>query len=250
MSEIEDFRDKPGFSTAIYGRRWTIGRWVVFLEESILKVFGIIITGGVWISWISNVEGAVLYRLLDSTFPRERQLQPVLWRGKILADPDGVFDGSVGQAFFTAKGPIKHDSVKLPGSPSFWGKFLWMIAEHSSLSLTEEADFSSFPYGKKEAIIFVHTFLVSWLGEGKAGISSFSVAYLVGWQALIALKAFEERLQAKSTPLIRNRLQSIIHSPWIAVTSQQPIISLGIATVDVSEVHMLSLCPSRRGETG
>ncbi|GJZ59234.1 hypothetical protein Tco_0615050 [Tanacetum coccineum] len=48
-------------------------------------------------------------------------------------------------------------------------------------------------------------------------------------------------------PLIRNLLQSIIHSLWIAATSQQPIISLGIATVDVSEVHMLSLCPSRRG---
>ncbi|GJS78378.1 ribonuclease H-like domain-containing protein [Tanacetum coccineum] len=46
--------------------------------------------------------------------------------------------------FFTAKGPIRHSSVKLPGSPSFWGKFLWMTAEYSLISLTEEAAFSSF----------------------------------------------------------------------------------------------------------
>nr|GEZ99445.1 hypothetical protein [Tanacetum cinerariifolium] len=31
-----------------------------------------------------------------------------------LADPDGVFDGSISQAFFTAKGSIRHGSVKLP----------------------------------------------------------------------------------------------------------------------------------------
>ncbi|GJX90559.1 hypothetical protein Tco_0343885 [Tanacetum coccineum] len=48
------------------------------------------------------------------------------------------------RAFFTTKGPIRHGSVKLPGSPSFWGRILWIIAEHSSLSLAEEAAFSSF----------------------------------------------------------------------------------------------------------
>ncbi|GJV89711.1 hypothetical protein Tco_1533649 [Tanacetum coccineum] len=48
------------------------------------------------------------------------------------------------KAFFTARGLIRHGSVKLPGSFSFWGRLLWMIAEHSSLSLTEEAAFSSF----------------------------------------------------------------------------------------------------------
>ncbi|GKD16337.1 hypothetical protein Tco_1205495 [Tanacetum coccineum] len=38
------------------------------------------------------------------------------------------------KAFFTTKGSIKNGSVKLPGSPSFWGKLLWITAEHSSLS--------------------------------------------------------------------------------------------------------------------
>ncbi|GKD09682.1 hypothetical protein Tco_1189367 [Tanacetum coccineum] len=47
-------------------------------------------------------------------------------------------------AFFTAKGPIRHGSVKLHGSPSFWSKLLWTTAEHSSLSLTEKAAFFSF----------------------------------------------------------------------------------------------------------
>ncbi|GKD47884.1 hypothetical protein Tco_1276860 [Tanacetum coccineum] len=47
-------------------------------------------------------------------------------------------------AFFTAKGPIRYGSVKLPGSPSYRGKLLWITAEHSSLSLTEEAAFLSF----------------------------------------------------------------------------------------------------------
>ncbi|GJU41071.1 hypothetical protein Tco_1194028 [Tanacetum coccineum] len=45
--------------------------------------------------------------------------------------------------FLTARGSIRHGSVKLPGSPSFWGRFLCIIAEHSSLSLTEEAAFLS-----------------------------------------------------------------------------------------------------------
>ncbi|GJX79083.1 hypothetical protein Tco_0327232 [Tanacetum coccineum] len=49
------------------------------------------------------------------------------------------------RAFLTTRGPIRHGSVKLLGSPSFWGRLLWIIAEHSSLSLTEEATFSSFP---------------------------------------------------------------------------------------------------------
>ncbi|GJY33200.1 hypothetical protein Tco_0417669 [Tanacetum coccineum] len=80
-------------------------------------------------------------------FPKLRNQQEyelIYLYQKILADPDGVFDGSISQAFFTAKGPIRHGSVKLPGSLSFWGKLLWMIAEHSSLSLTEEVALSSF----------------------------------------------------------------------------------------------------------
>ncbi|GJR45452.1 hypothetical protein Tco_1313555 [Tanacetum coccineum] len=52
------------------------------------------------------------------------------------------------KAFLTARGPIRHGSVKLSGSPSFWGRLLWIIAEHSSLSLTEEAAFQVFPYVK------------------------------------------------------------------------------------------------------
>ncbi|GJT95484.1 hypothetical protein Tco_1091002 [Tanacetum coccineum] len=47
------------------------------------------------------------------------------------------------KAFFTARGPIRQGNMKLPGSLSFWGKLLWIIAEHSSLSLTEEDAFLS-----------------------------------------------------------------------------------------------------------
>ncbi|GJV57782.1 hypothetical protein Tco_1458787 [Tanacetum coccineum] len=56
------------------------------------------------------------------------------------------------KAFFIAKGPIRHGSMKLPRSPSFWGRLLWMIAEHSSLSFTEEAAFSSFFLMRKEIL--------------------------------------------------------------------------------------------------
>ncbi|GJQ91271.1 hypothetical protein Tco_0002410 [Tanacetum coccineum] len=49
-----------------------------------------------------------------------------------------------GRVFLTARGPIRHGSVKLPGSYSFYGRLLWIIAEHSSLSLTEEVAFLSF----------------------------------------------------------------------------------------------------------
>nr|GFB46547.1 hypothetical protein [Tanacetum cinerariifolium] len=55
--------------------------------------------------------------------------------------------------FFTAKGSIRHGSVKLPGSPSFWGKFLWMIEEHSSLSLTKKASFLSFSLWERRTSI-------------------------------------------------------------------------------------------------
>ncbi|GJQ90734.1 hypothetical protein Tco_0001873 [Tanacetum coccineum] len=48
------------------------------------------------------------------------------------------------ESIFTTKCPMRHGSVKLPGSPSFWGKLLWITVEHSSLSLTEEVAFSSF----------------------------------------------------------------------------------------------------------
>ncbi|GJW14140.1 hypothetical protein Tco_0018273 [Tanacetum coccineum] len=77
------------------------------------------------------------------------------------------------RAFFTAKGPIIHGSVKLPGSPSFWGKLLWMTAEHSSLSLTEEAAFSSFSLCERDeekSLIVVILFLLLYSGwERKEG---------------------------------------------------------------------------------
>ncbi|GJX48974.1 hypothetical protein Tco_0275819 [Tanacetum coccineum] len=55
------------------------------------------------------------------------------------------------RAFLTAKGPIRHGSVKLPGSPSFWGRLFWITAEHSSLSLTEESAFLSFSLCKSRS---------------------------------------------------------------------------------------------------
>nr|GFA64502.1 retrovirus-related Pol polyprotein from transposon TNT 1-94 [Tanacetum cinerariifolium] len=51
---------------------------------------------------------------------------------------------AIATACFTQNRPIRHGSVKLPGSPSFWCKLLWITAKHSSLSLTEEAALLSF----------------------------------------------------------------------------------------------------------
>nr|GEV73222.1 reverse transcriptase domain-containing protein [Tanacetum cinerariifolium] len=67
-------------------------------------------------------------------------------------------------AFFTAKGLLRHGSVKLLGSPSFWGKLLRMIAEHSSLILTEEATFSRFSLCERSV--------------GQASLYSFRMEYL------------------------------------------------------------------------
>nr|GEU31414.1 hypothetical protein [Tanacetum cinerariifolium] len=50
----------------------------------------------------------------------------------------------------------------------------------------------------------------------------------------------------QSKPLSHNNFKSINHSPWITYTSNPPITLLRIASVDVSEVHTFSLCPSRR----
>ncbi|GJT31620.1 hypothetical protein Tco_0922039 [Tanacetum coccineum] len=55
------------------------------------------------------------------------------------------------KVFFTVKGLIRHGSVKHSGSPSFWGKFLWMTAKHSSLSLTDEAAFFSFSFCERRS---------------------------------------------------------------------------------------------------
>ncbi|GJZ07659.1 hypothetical protein Tco_0541452 [Tanacetum coccineum] len=68
------------------------------------------------------------------------------------------------RAFFTAKCLIRRGSVKLPGSPSFWGKLLWMIAEHSSLILTEEAAFSSFSLCERRTALSY--FLSSAVSDG------------------------------------------------------------------------------------
>nr|GEW01574.1 hypothetical protein [Tanacetum cinerariifolium] len=62
--------------------------------------------------------------------------------------------------FFTAKGLIRHSSVKLLGSPSFQGRLLWIIAEHSSLSLTEEVAFLSFPLEEDLRELFMHSPMV------------------------------------------------------------------------------------------
>ncbi|GJR08253.1 hypothetical protein Tco_0790905 [Tanacetum coccineum] len=66
--------------------------------------------------------------------------------------------------------PIRHGSVKLPGSPSFWGKFLWMIAEHSSLSLTEEAAFLSFSLWERRWIEAGHLHHLFFLPDSGAEI--------------------------------------------------------------------------------
>ncbi|GJV89994.1 hypothetical protein Tco_1533932 [Tanacetum coccineum] len=55
------------------------------------------------------------------------------------------------KASFTVKGPIRYGSVKLHRSPSFWGKLLWMTAEHSSLILIKEAAFSCFSLCKRRS---------------------------------------------------------------------------------------------------
>ncbi|GKG08375.1 hypothetical protein Tco_0334207, partial [Tanacetum coccineum] len=72
------------------------------------------------------------------------------------------------RAFLTAKGLIRHGSVKLPGSPSFWGKLLWMIAEHSSLSLTEEAAFSSFSLWERRSFRTLDPFAM-WIMASRNG---------------------------------------------------------------------------------
>ncbi|GKA83810.1 ribonuclease H-like domain-containing protein [Tanacetum coccineum] len=48
------------------------------------------------------------------------------------------------KAFFTDRVPIRHGNVKLLGSPFFLGKFFWIVVEHSSLRVTEEAVLSNF----------------------------------------------------------------------------------------------------------
>nr|GEU87588.1 hypothetical protein [Tanacetum cinerariifolium] len=53
--------------------------------------------------------------------------------------------------------------MKLPVSPSFWGKFLWMIAEHSSLSFIEEA------------------LIAMGLGKGVSSANSRSSCYRKSW---------------------------------------------------------------------
>ncbi|GKD53963.1 hypothetical protein Tco_1287350 [Tanacetum coccineum] len=70
------------------------------------------------------------------------------------------------RSFFTVKGPIRHNSVKLPGSPSFWGKLLWMTAENSSLSLTEEAAFSSLSLCERRLESFIIIVLFLFLQSG------------------------------------------------------------------------------------
>ncbi|GJT75505.1 hypothetical protein Tco_1042230 [Tanacetum coccineum] len=103
--------------------------------------------------------------------------QLVLWQGRTLADPDGIFDGSINQ-LNTHSGSIRHGSMKLPRSHSFRGKILWMIAEHSSLSLTEEAAFSSFSLCERrwrEAAHLYHPFSTSLLGRGKTDSMTWTV---------------------------------------------------------------------------
>ncbi|GJU82316.1 hypothetical protein Tco_1284681 [Tanacetum coccineum] len=87
------------------------------------------------------------------------------------------------RAFLTARGPIRHGSVKLPGSP-FFGKLLWMIAEHSSLSLTGEAAFSSFSLWDsrlREAVHPRHPFSASLTWREKANWMTWKVGKI--WMA-------------------------------------------------------------------
>nr|GEW16127.1 hypothetical protein [Tanacetum cinerariifolium] len=112
-----------------------------------------------------------------------------VWHKMILAPKSA-------RAFFTVKGPIRHGSIKLPGSPSFWGKFLWMIAEHSSLSLTEEAAFSSFSLWERRA------------GK-RGGVSSANSrpsCYNKGFFAVIANKVL---LMDSSVPCLNRRIISL-----------------------------------------
>ncbi|GJR08203.1 hypothetical protein Tco_0790855 [Tanacetum coccineum] len=67
------------------------------------------------------------------------------------------------RAFLTAKVPIRHGSVKLPRSPSFWGRLLWITAKHSLLILTKEAAFLSF------SLCEISSVKLSTAGRGGAG---------------------------------------------------------------------------------
>ncbi|GKE54428.1 hypothetical protein Tco_1489584 [Tanacetum coccineum] len=72
------------------------------------------------------------------------------------------------RAFLTAKGPIRHGIVKLPGSPSSWDRLLWITVEHYSLSLTKEATFSSFSLCESPPFS-VSLVKLSTVGRGEAG---------------------------------------------------------------------------------
>nr|GEX55631.1 hypothetical protein [Tanacetum cinerariifolium] len=135
---------------------------------------------GIWLSY--SAERLLERCIIRMTFVCKRRFRTGrTLRSLVFSTMDNVEDMTTGswffwrkaysrcsaRLFFSAKGLIRHGSVKLPESPSFWGELLWMIVEHSSQSLTEEAVFLDFPYVKgdgEKSLIVIILFLLLYSG--------------------------------------------------------------------------------------
>nr|GEU52097.1 hypothetical protein [Tanacetum cinerariifolium] len=124
--------------------------------------------------------GTVSSPSISNTTKSTRKMNLSIFTSKLMLAPRSA------RAFFTDKDPIRHGRVKLPGSPSFWDKFLWMAVDHSSLSFTDEAAFLSFSLCERISFRTFDSFgiriIASKTGslEGKGTLNDLEGWYKVG----------------------------------------------------------------------
>ncbi|GJT35955.1 hypothetical protein Tco_0926374 [Tanacetum coccineum] len=150
----KDFKE-PGFSTVDNVDEITTRSWLFYWRKAYSRCSGN--------SFNSSLGGSTFdgFNRFSGAFHSSGSTGSVL--GFMLAPKSA-------RAFLTARGPIRQGKVKLPGSPSLWGRILWIMAEHSSLSLTKDAAFSSFSLCERRS------FKTLALFDGKGRLSDLEVS--------------------------------------------------------------------------
>ncbi|GKC45641.1 hypothetical protein Tco_1063363 [Tanacetum coccineum] len=126
----KDFKE-PGFSTVDNVDEITTRSWLFYWRKAYSRCSALAVARKGRPKMIGTSSSSSISKTMKST----GKMNLLIFTNRFSQAPMGfMLAPKSSRAFLTVRGPIRQGRVKLPGSPSLWGRLLWIMAEHSSLN--------------------------------------------------------------------------------------------------------------------